>query len=925
MAKIDIHTKPANPVKRTLSEMQEQVISAENLKPQQVNPLELLRLEMLTSFEKYTKAMFKAQYKRSFIVAEHHKRIFQALQDVVDGKCRRLIINMPPRYGKCTSKNSLITMEDGTLCPAEFIRPGDKVLSFRNGKAVANIVLGTEPAFKPSLKITMRSGRSITVSHDHPMLSTFGYVKAEDFKPGDRIQALCTELDGKESVTDDEILLVSMIIFDGCCSTPGRLGFTNIDELAVKAVYKAIKNLGGEVKHYECQHPAQHIIKGGKNSPIHKILEKHNLIGHNSYTKRISPYILSSSLRQKYIFLGMMIATDGTIKKGGQITIGLANELLAKDIQVLLSSVGIPSAVNFYVNDKANVWVVSISKSYAQILYPHINFYSKQDIAKERIFQNTKIERTCTYPYEIIKKEGLYKKAHFDMGFKWCGPNRNISKNKFTQLVKAFPQLQKYICEDFYLDEIKSIEPVGNQELIHLEVENDHNYIANGLVSHNTEIAIKSFISWCFSLNPKCRFLHLSYSDILVKDNSETIRGIMKEELYKSLFPKSTLESEKASNTRWKTAAGGELYAVSTQGQVTGFGAGNVDATEDDLARMEEDNTLLSLNEDINEVLEGIGARTNVFQGAILIDDPMKPEDADSEIIRERINLRFENTIRNRTNSRNTPIIIIMQRLHEHDLCGYLQEIEPEEWTVLSLPAIQVDPETGEEHALWPMKHTLEELRKMRDVNPLVFDTQYMQDPTPREGLMYADGFRTYSRDALPVGSHAIKKWNYTDTADTGSDMLCSICFIDTPEFVYVTDVLFTDASMEITETQTAELYTRNNTVNALVESNNGGRAFARNVKRILRATLRNFRCAVNSFTQTQNKASRIYANSACCMNDILFPEGWERKWPKFYAALMGYRKDNKKKQHDDAPDCLTGVYEMHAKKNRTTKIKLRN
>jgi hypothetical protein len=373
MANIDIHTKSASPVKRTLSEMQEQVISAENLKPQQVNPLELLRLEMLTSFEKYTKAMFKAQYKRSFIVAEHHKKIFQALQNVVDGKCRRLIINMPPRYGK-------------------------------------------------------------------------------------------------------------------------------------------------------------------------------------------------------------------------------------------------------------------------------------------------------------------------------------------------------------------------------------------------TETAIKSFISWCFALNPKCRFLHLSYSDMLVKDNSDTIRGIMKEELYKALFPKSALESDKSSATRWKTAAGGELYAVSTQGQVTGFGAGNVDVTEDELAKMEEDNTLLSLSEDINELLKGIGAQTNVFQGAILIDDPMKPEDADSDIIRERINLRFENTIRNRTNSRNTPIIIIMQRLHEHDLCGYLQEIEPDEWTVLSLPAIQTNQETGEEHALWPMKHTLEELHKMRDINPLVFDTQYMQDPTPREGLMYADGFKTYQREQMQTGSATLNR-----------------------------------------------------------------------------------------------------------------------------------------------------------------------
>ena len=79
------------------------------------------------------------------------------------------------------------------------------------------------------------------------------------------------------------------------------------------------------------------------------------------------------------------------------------------------------------------------------------------------------------------------------------------------------------------------------------------------------------------------------------------------------------------------------------------------------------------------------------FAGAMLSTNPIKPEDALSETIRERVNNRFESTIRNRVNSRNTPIIIIMQRLHEHDLCGYLQEIEPEEWTVLSLPCIWHD------------------------------------------------------------------------------------------------------------------------------------------------------------------------------------------------------------------------------------------
>ena len=100
------------------------------------------------------------------------------------------------------------------------------------------------------------------------------------------------------------------------------------------------------------------------------------------------------------------------------------------------------------------------------------------------------------------------------------------------------------------------------------------------------------------------------------------------------------------------------MYAVSTQGQVTGFGAGLVDEEDADSMNYED----LTFDKELNEILGLIGAKENIFNGAILIDDPMKPEDAESDVVRERINTRFENTIRNRVNSRNTPIIIIMQR-----------------------------------------------------------------------------------------------------------------------------------------------------------------------------------------------------------------------------------------------------------------------
>lgn len=167
-----------------------------------------------------------------------------------------------------------------------------------------------------------------------------------------------------------------------------------------------------------------------------------------------------------------------------------------------------------------------------------------------------------------------------------------------------------------------------------------------------------------------------------------------------------------------------------------------------------------------------------------------------SDNVRESINRRFETTIRNRVNSRHTPIIIVMQRLHEHDLCGYLQEIEPNEWKVVSLPVIQTD-EDGKERALWPWKHTLEELYKIKHASEFVFETQYMQNPTPMEGLMY-HAFRTY--DELPDRRYARMIGNYTDSADTGFDFLCSICFDAHDDGYYVTDVLYTKRPMEYTE-----------------------------------------------------------------------------------------------------------------------------
>ena len=391
-----------------------------------------------------------------------------------------------------------------------------------------------------------------------------------------------------------------------------------------------------------------------------------------------------------------------------------------------------------------------------------------------------------------------------------------------------------------------------------------------------TELAVKQFIAEGLAINPAAKFIHLSYSGTLAMDNSVAIKDIVKSEAYQQLYETRIKDGSDTKN-RWETEQGGGVYATSTLGQITGFGAGAVD----------------------------VPGEPYKFAGAIVIDDPIKPEDALSDVVRERVNRRFETTIRNRVNSRNTPIIIIMQRLHENDLCGYLESIEPGEWTVVSLPCLYTDPSTGETKSLWDFKFTVEELQKLRLTNAFVFDTQYMQNPKPLEGLMY-EHFKTY--ETFPIEAHLPVKKCYIDTADTGADYLCAICYDEYDSGCYVTDVLFTNKAMEYTEPETARMLVRNSTQEVIIESNNGGRGFRRNVERLVR-DMGDWKMGFMDFTQTQNKAVRIFSHSAEVQNIVIYPKGWETMFAQYYQAMSGYRKEGKN-EHDDAPDATTGIVE---------------
>ncbi len=212
-----------------------------------------------------------------------------------------------------------------------------------------------------------------------------------------------------------------------------------------------------------------------------------------------------------------------------------------------------------------------------------------------------------------------------------------------------------------------------------------------------TELAVKCFIAWALAKNPQSKFIHLSYSDDLALDNSSQTKEYIESEAFQK-FWNMELKKDAQGKKKWFNKEGGGVYATASGGAITGFGAGVAESKE--------------------------------FSGAIIIDDPLKPDDASSEARRNSVNERYNNTIRSRVNDRDTPIILIMQRLHEDDLSGYLLSGgSGEVWEHLCLPALDEN-----NNPLWSDKHSFAELEQIRQANRYNFSGQYMQQPSPEEG-----------------------------------------------------------------------------------------------------------------------------------------------------------------------------------------------
>ena len=274
-----------------------------------------------------------------------------------------------------------------------------------------------------------------------------------------------------------------------------------------------------------------------------------------------------------------------------------------------------------------------------------------------------------------------------------------------------------------------------------------------------TELVIKLFSVWSYAKNPACEFIHLSYADLLALDNSDSIREMIKGEAFAVLFPGIKIKPNKDSKKAWETSANGSFYATAAGGAVTGFGAGKIEEV-DEKGKFK-------------------------FSGAILIDDPLKPDDARSEAKRSAVNKRWDETIKNRRNGSRTPVIVVMQRLHQEDFCAILEQDEEFEWTKLCLPALDKDGK-----ALWPKKHTVKQLKAMKSKNSYVFAGQYQQTPTPEGGGVFKTKWWRYYTKIPPKIKYIIIIGDTAQKAKTVHDFSVFMAWGLSENKIYALDMI---------------------------------------------------------------------------------------------------------------------------------------
>ena len=368
--------------------------------------------------------------------------------------------------------------------------------------------------------------------------------------------------------------------------------------------------------------------------------------------------------------------------------------------------------------------------------------------------------------------------------------------------------------------------------------------------------------AWFLGKHPSERVVAVSYSDRLALAHANDFRQLVKHPIYQAAFPDMRLERD--TDREITTTRRGKRIATSIEGTLTGLG-GNL----------------------------------------IIIDDPVKIGDAMSEAVRARVIEWYRSTLLSRADDKKEArIVLVMQRVHQNDLAGYL--LERGGFELLSLPVIAprdesyfldncrtYDRQKGE--LLHPEHEPAEKLAELkREMGPIAFSAQYQQSPIPPGGTIIKRKWLTpYDEVQSESGDRIIMSWDIALNETESGDYSACVVLLRRKEVFYILDVIRGRFRFDALKQKILEVKRRYGSGTLLIED--------APISRGLIQSLREKSINVTAYKPDTDKRSRVIAQSDLFAGrSVRFPR--RAVWLEpFTAELLAFPG-----RHDDQVDALT-------------------
>jgi replicative DNA helicase len=434
-----------------------------------------------------------------------------------------IVLAARPSMGKCLTGDTLIldptsgerrplreVVERGERGEAVWVASLGSDLKLRRARASAVMRSGVQKVYR----VTTRLGRRVHMTANHPLFTMEGWRELRSLTPGARIAVprLLPPVEREQQMRDSELVLLAALIADGNVTNKTPRFCYGPDSPVLPEVERAAVHLGVGVRHDGYGNANLSNGHGAPVNPVTELCKRHGLWGKRSADKFVPAAIFGLGDEQIARFLSVLFGCDGYVHQWDRIShVGYCSisPALARDVQHLLLRLGIVSTIRelprkvYEGTDKVAREVRITDQMSLKAFCAHVGACGKE-LAVERMASRLAVTRRPsqrdTLPREawdrVVSAKGDRSWGQLSVATGWP-PNdnwhvgkRNLSRHLLAEIAPwaGDEELAALATSDIWWDEIKSIEPLGEQETYDLTVPEHSNFVADDVIVHNSAL-----------------------------------------------------------------------------------------------------------------------------------------------------------------------------------------------------------------------------------------------------------------------------------------------------------------------------------------------------------------------------------------------------------------------------------------------------